>query len=221
MISIITPVWNRSDLTAQYLFSNHIHYPTDPGIQWIIIDNGSTDGTQGILQYWGDIIGSRLVILGNDKNEGFSAACNQGAKRAEGDTLLFLNNDVLVKGDYISPLEKIIRIYPNALAGPQILNFDTGWNKFGDKLISYIAGWCLAMRKVVFQELGGFDEQFSPAYYEDIDLCYNALQKGFEFHQTWLPIQHLGEETGKQLGDDKLKITLANKKKFAKKWRLQ
>ena len=220
MISVITPVWNRRDLTAQYLFGNNIHYPDDPGAQWIIIDNGSTDGTGGILEYWKDIVGRPLVIIKNKTNLGFSVACNQGAARADGDTLLFLNNDILVQGDYLTPLEKALADNPHSLAGPQLVNFDTGWNVFGDKLISYLIGWCLAMPKEVFETLGGFDERFSPAYYEDVDLCYNALQSGYDLQQVWAPIRHLGEESGGQL-EGKREITEANREKFAKKWGLE
>lgn len=221
MISIITPVWNRANLTAQYLYGNNIHYPNDPNVQWIIIDNnGSTDGTGGILQYWKDIIGDRLIILKNETNLGFSVACNQGAARADGETLLFLNNDIEIKGDYLTPLQKALTHNPNSLAGPQLINADTGWNVFGDKLISYLIGWCLAMPKIIFDDLGGFDERFSPAYYEDMDLCYNALQKGYELQQVWVPLQHLGEQSGDQL-DDKRGITEANRVKFAEKWGLE
>lgn len=221
MISVITPVWNRSDLTAQYLFSSNIHYPSDTGVQWIIVNNGSTDGTGGILQYWKDIIGDRLVILKNETNQGFSVACNQGAARADGDMLLFLNNDVSINGDYISPLEKALAHDPNSLAGPYLADFDTGWNVFGDKLISYLAGWCLAMSKTAFDDLGGFDERFSPAYYEDVDLCYNALQKGYKLQSVRVPLRHdPGEQSGGQL-DDKRGITEANRVKFAEKWGLE
>lgn len=220
MISVITPVWNRSGLTAQYLFQNHIHYPNDPGVQWIIVDNGSTDGTGGLLEYWKDIIGNRLIILKNEENRGFSIACNQGAARADGDVFLFLNNDILIKGDYLTPLEKALADNPNSLAGPQKADFDTGWNVFGGKIISYLIGWCLAIPKSIFETLGGFDEQFSPAYYEDVDLCYNALQNGIDLKQIWVPLQHLGEQSGDQLAD-KRKITEANRIKFAKKWGLE
>jgi len=221
-ISIITPVWNMANLTAQFLFSNEIHYSKDPHIQWIIVDNGSTDATEGLLKYWEDImgVGDRLIILKNETNRGFSVACNQGAERAEGDIFLFLNNDVVIKGDYVTPLEKALADNPNSLVGPQLANFDTGWNVFGDKLISYLIGWCLAIPKPNFEALGGFDEQFSPAYYEDVDLCYNALQNGYELQQVWVPLQHLEEQSSGQF-KDKQKITEENRAKFAEKWGLE
>jgi GT2 family glycosyltransferase len=220
MISIITPVWNRSDLTAQYLLGQNIHYPDDPAVQWIIINNGSTDGTGGFLEYWKDIMGERLIVLKNETNLGFSVACNQGAVRANGSILLFLNNDILIKGDYLTPLVMALADNPHSLAGPQLANFDTGWNVFAGKIINYLIGWCLAMTKEIFEALGGFDEQFSPAYYEDVDLCYNALQDGYGLQQVWVPLQHLGEQSGDQL-EGKREITEANRIKFAKKWGLE
>lgn len=221
MISIITPVFNRRDLTAKYLFGNNVHYPNDMGIEWIIIDNGSTDGTGGVLEYWKDIIGPRLKVIKNEENKGFAVACNQGAQRAKGDTLLFLNNDIIINGDYVTPLEKALKHNPHSLAGPQLANFDTGWNKFGDLLISYLVGWCLAIPAAIFAYLGGFDEQYSPAYYEDMDLCYNALKRGYDLQQVWVPVQHLGEQTGLTQLKDREEITKANRAKFAQKWGLK
>jgi GT2 family glycosyltransferase len=220
MISIITPIWNQANLTHQYLLLNEMHYQNDPGVQWIIINNGSTDGTGGTLEYFKDILNDRLIVLKNKTNEGFPRACNQGAARADGDMLLFLNNDIIIKGDYITPLEKALADNPHSLAGPQLANVDTGWNVFGDKLISYLIGWCMAMPKEIFDDLGGFDERYTPAYYEDVDLCYNALQSGYDLQQVWVPLQHLGEQSGKQF-DDREKITRANRIKFAEKWGLK
>lgn len=221
MISVITPVFNRADLTAQYLFGNNVHYPDDPNIEWIIINNGSTDGTSGILEYWKDIIGSRLVVITNEDNKGFPVACNQGAERAQGDILLFINNDVVIQGDYITPLENALN-NNHCLAGAQLIEFDTGWNNFGGQIIPYLAGWCVATLQPIFETLGGFDERYTPAYYEDIDLCYNALKEGLELKEVFVPLRHIGEQTGltQFKRQDRKDITLANKAKFAGKWGL-
>jgi GT2 family glycosyltransferase len=221
MISIITPVWNRGDLTAQYLYSHNIHYPNDPDVEWIIIDNGSTDGTGGILEYWKDIIGSpTLQVIQNKENVGFSKANNQGAKLATGDTLIFLNNDIIIKGDYITVVDRALGDYPASVVGPQLIEYDTGWNIFNGRPIPYLMGWCLAMSRGMFDTLGGFDERYSPAYYEDIDLCYNASKKSYELREVFLPIQHLGEQTGRQL-EGRRQLTEANRVKFAEKWGLR
>jgi GT2 family glycosyltransferase len=219
MISIITPVWNRAHLTAQYLISHNIHYPNPPDIEWIIIDNGSSDNTQGYLDYWKLIFDDSLQIIRNGKNIGFPAACNQGAKVAKGEVLLFLNNDIIVRGDYISPIERQLKDYPDSLVGPQLIDFDTGWNVFDGEPLQYLVGWCLAMRRETYDLLGGFDERYSPAYYEDIDLCYNALQNNIKLRQVWLPLEHIGEQSGHQLRDRR-GVTEANRATFAEKWGL-
>lgn len=221
MISIITPVYNRSDLTAQFLYGNNIHYLSNSGIEWIIIDNGSTDATTGILNYWQHIFGEdRLTVIVNEENLGYSKANNQGVEIARGDTLVFLNNDIVIKGDYLSPLEKALSDNPKSLVGAQLVNTDTGWNVFGDVLIEYLIGWCLAMSKEVYEDIGGFDERYTPADYEDSDLCYAAVQQGYTLEQVFVPLQHLGNQTGKLL-PDRRKITEQNRVKFAEKWGLQ
>lgn len=219
MISIITPVWNNANLTAQYLYTHNIHYPAPPDIEWIIIDNGSTDGTGGILQYWKDIFGPSLKIIKNKENLGFSKANNQGVEQSQKDILVFLNNDIIVVGDYITPLEKALADNPFSIAGPQLIDVDTGWNRFGGETFSYLAGWCVAMKHATYEQLGGFDERYGLAYYEDIDLCYNALRNDCALQRIWLPLRHLGEQTGNRL-PKKRELTEANRKKFAEKWGL-
>jgi GT2 family glycosyltransferase len=220
MISIITPVWNLATLTAQYLYDHSIHYhPSPVDIEWIVVNNGSTDGTGGLLEYWKDTYQLPLRIIKNTENLGFSKANNQGAKEAKGNILVFLNNDISVKGDYIFAIEKAIANNPRSLVGPQLLDFDTGWNVFDGRPISYLVGWCLAMTKEVFDDLGGFDERYTPAYYEDIDLCYNAYKAGYALQVIRLPLRHIGGQTGHQL-KGRRQITEANREKFAQKWGL-
>jgi GT2 family glycosyltransferase len=219
MISIITPVHNRADLTAQYLYGHNVHYPDPPDIEWIIIDNGSTDETGRVLDHWGAIFGDCLSVIRNEKNEGYGVANNQAVERATGDNLVFLNNDIVIKGDYLSPLEQGLAANPKSLVGAQLVDFDTGWNVFGQVMITYLIGWCLAMSRTTFDDLGGFDERYTPADYEDSDLCYAAVQKGYQLEAVFVPLQHLGNQTGKLLPDRRA-ITEANRLKFAAKWGL-
>ena len=218
MISIITPVWNRSDLTAKYLLAHSMIYQNPQDIEWIIVDNGSTDGTEGILDYWQGIMGKPLKVLTNKENKGFSIACNQGARKARGNVLVFLNNDVNIIGDYITIIERTL--IDKQIIGPQLITTDTGWNVFDSQVISYIAGWCMTMTRSTYEYLGGFDERYSPADYEDMDLCYNALKQDFSLQAVRMPLQHLGEQTGNLL-PDRRKITETNRVKFAEKWGLR
>ena len=109
MITAITPVCNRSDLTHQFLMQNWQRYGTvnEPDIRWIVIDNGSTDNTPGLLKIWQSKMNGHLVTVRNKKNQGFGRANNQAFAEHEkhmaaDDVVLFINNDVLVRGDYLS-----------------------------------------------------------------------------------------------------------------------
>lgn len=222
MISIVTPIWNRADLTAQFL-NKSWQFCRSEGVEFILIDNGSTDGTSFLLSAWK---GNRyetpptLRVITNKSNRGFSVANNQGARLATNDTLLFINNDVLIAGDYLSPIIAHLEIHPTCLVGAELLTRDTGWNVFGGRPIPYIPGWCLAMKRKTFRDLGGFDEQYSPGDYEDIDICYAAQKAGRELHELRLPLAHLSNQTARQL-ENRRGMTEKHRELFAEKWGLQ
>lgn len=216
-VSIITPVWNRADLTFNFL-NQSLHYLGDKkGVEWIIVDNGSHDGTPGVMRAFENKINVRTIR--NDTNIGFGAANNQAAKVAKGDVLLFINNDVQISGDYITPITDTLERVPNAIVGAELLNYDTGWNVFDGKIISYIHGWCVALTKEAFNELGCFDERYTPGDYEDIDLSYTATQQDYVLMAVSLPLRHMSGQTGRQLPDRRA-MTEKHRGLFAEKWSL-
>ncbi len=88
-VSIIIPVFNRVEFTQKCLES--LFQNTPDGIyELIVIDNASTDGTKIFLQA---LINRNFKVITNKENLGFAKACNQGARAASADYLLFLNND--------------------------------------------------------------------------------------------------------------------------------
>lgn len=217
-VSVITPVWNRADLTFNFLNQN-LHYLGDmPGVEWIIVDNGSHDGTPGVLKAFENKVNVKLIR--NDTNIGFGAANNQAAEVAKGDVFIFINNDVLISGDYITPISDALDRIPGAVVGAELLNYDTGWNVFDGKVIEYIHGWCVAMTSKTFEELGGFDERYTPGDYEDIDLSYMATQQDRLLMAVNLPLKHLSGQTGRQL-PNRREMTEKHRGLFAEKWRLQ
>lgn len=220
-ISVITPVLNRADLTSNFLTQNWMLYSLEPSIEWIIIDNGSTDPTNAALMTWNNTMRHRLKVITNPENYGFSKASNQGVKVAGGEILVFLNNDVIVKGDYVGRIVSKLVDYPTGLVGAHLINYPTGWNIFGTQIIPYLAGWCLAMRAETFNTLSGFDERYTPADYEDIDLCYAAVLDSRPLIPIDLPLHHISNQTGHFFLPNRREITEQNKIKFAKKWGLK
>jgi GT2 family glycosyltransferase len=212
--SIITPVWNRADLTFNFL-NQHLRPMVGGRPEIVIIDNGSTDTTTSVLAAFTKKLD--LKYIRNDKNVGFGRANNQGAKLATGDILIFLNNDVIISGDYITPIGKHLEQTARSITGAELLAFDTGWNVFDGKVIPYITGWCLAMTRAAFEELGGFDERYIPGDYEDIDICYAATQAGYSLQPLQLPLYHLSGQTARQLPDRRA-MTEKHRRLFVEKW---
>lgn len=221
-LSIITPVWNRSQLTWQYLSKSLIYL--NPGhskyeIEFIIVDNGSTDNTIDVVSRIKTQ--ANIEIISNQKNLGFSIACNQGANLASGRNLLFLNNDIIVKGNYASIIIDFLDNQHKIIVGAEIHEHDTGWNVFGNEIVKYIPGWCLALKYDDFFELGSFDTRYSPCDYEDMDLSLNAQKQGYTLVRLPVPIDHISGQSGLQIGvEERKEITRRNRLKFAEKWGL-
>jgi len=199
IVSIITLTFNKAAFTYQHLESILAH--TDVPYELIIVDKGSTDETTYLL----DRV-ENVTIIKNDENSGFIKGCNQGANKAKGKYLLFLNNDVIVTPGWLSNLVKTIENYPKCgavgckliwhngrlqEAGSIIwsdgsaLGYGQGDNPMRPEYsylreVDYCSGACLLVRKDLFQSLGGFDERYIPACYEDSDLCLGIWGLGYK-----------------------------------------
>lgn len=215
-VSILTAVWNQIQFTAGYLNFLNMYLPADTEV--VIFDNGSNDGTQDCLAMWEKRC-KWLRIMSSNDNLGFAKANNILARNSMGDYLIFLNNDIRVDGDFISPLVDPLVKDPKQIAGATLYDFDTGWNRFGNTIIPYIGGWCFAMHHTEFDNLGGLDERYGICDYEDIDLSYTAVQNGHALTQVVTPLMHYHGMTGARLGNRQA-ITEANRIKFAQKWNL-
>ena len=169
-------------------------------VEVVVVDNASRDGTPERLEQ--EVEGVRVVA--NHENVGFARAANQGAELAGGELVAFLNNDALVHDGWLAPLvEAVDRDARVAAAGPRLLNLDgslqeagalvardgSTWSYgYGDdpdrpeyrfpRLVDYAAGACLLVRRTALLECGGFADAYSPAYYEDVDLCFALAARG-------------------------------------------
>lgn len=102
-VSIIIPVFNKVEFTRKCLEAIIKNTPREL-YEVIIIDNASTDGTRDFLK----CLEGDVKIITNEKNLGFARACNQGARMASTDYLLFLNNDTEPKKGWLEPLLNIL-----------------------------------------------------------------------------------------------------------------
>lgn len=197
-ISVVIVLFNQVGLTLETLTA--LSAQTGPSFETILVDNGSTDATPDLLAR---VQGAK--ILRNADNRGFLLAANQGAARARGRHILFLNSDAFVQpGAFAAALARIDGDGSIGAVGAKIILTDGRLQEAGNWVdrngaaqsygrgddpdapaysvprdVDYCSGAFLLVRQPLWAMLGGFDPIFVPAYYEDTDFCLRVWRAGF------------------------------------------
>lgn len=238
-VSIIIPVFNNWHFTYKCLQSLHQH--TSGSYELIVVDNNSTDVTPKLLA---DMEG--IDVITNSTNEVFVNACNQAASQARGEYLLLLNNDTEVTSGWVEalmapfsdPITGIVGaklVYPDGSlqeAGGIIWRDGNGCNYgHGDnpdlpqysyrKAVDYCSGACLMITRKLWEDIGGFDQRYAPAYYEDTDLCFAVRAKNFKviYQPRAVVVHYGGASAGKETTSGYKRFQEVNRHKFVEKWR--
>ncbi|MGB0514599.1 MAG: glycosyltransferase, partial [Wenzhouxiangellaceae bacterium] len=84
----------------------------------------------------------------------------------------------------------------------------------------YVSGACLAIDRELFNELGGFDKHYAPAYYEDTDLCFKVRQRGLKvLYQPASTVIHFeGGTSGTDETTGAKRHQVVNRERFAERW---
>ena len=197
-VSIVIPNYNGKHFLEDCL--NSVFAQDIENMEVIVVDNGSTDGSQ---EYLSTYPGVRTIAL--DKNYGFCGAVNAGIRAAEGEYVILLNNDTEVDKKFTKELlnaikedEKIFSCSSKMIQFHDRTRMDDagdyycalGW-AFGrgkngriehyDEPVEIFAACAGAAiyRKKMFESLGYFDENHF-AYLEDIDVGYRARIHGYK-----------------------------------------
>lgn len=213
-ISVVIPNWNGKELLEKNLPSvlEAAANPKNRILEVIIVDDKSTDDSVSFLQ---KNFAGKIKLIRHTKNRGFSSGVNTGVRSAKGSVVVLLNTDVRPEKNF---LESIIRVF----ADPDIfaVSFhEPGWSyskgEFKDGYIVHsptresdkiedtfwVSGGSGAFRRSVWVSLGGMDEKLlSPLYWEDVDLGYRALKRGYRL--VWDPkaiVHHEHESTTRKL----------------------
>lgn len=241
MVSIVIPVYNQFNYTYHCIESILMN-SADVTYEIIVANDCSTDIT-GEMQ---DIVhGVKLVT--NETNLRFLKNCNHAAEKAKGKYILFLNNDTLVKENWLEPLVSLCEkdaqvglvgsklLYPDGTlqeAGGIVWRDGSAWN-FGNgddasaseynyvKDVDYISGAAIMIPRRLWEEIGGFDEYFAPAYCEDSDLAFAVRDKGYKvMYQPKSEVIHFeGISNGTDLSEGQKAYQVLNQRKFVHKWR--
>lgn len=163
------------------------------GLEIVCVDNASADDLSAALS------GFAIRRIDNSVNLGFGHACNIGAAAASGEYLLFMNPDVRLEADAVDALLQAAERYPNCSVFVPRTNTVDGrlWFReeneidrlsgvplptrirqvWGDCCIRFVNGGVFMIKRTLFLETGGFDEDIF-LYYEDDDLSHRLLQRG-------------------------------------------
>ncbi len=240
IVSIIIPVFNHYSMTLACLKSIADEYCGTP-IEIIVVDDCSSDETTKIADAVNNLILSRNTI-----NSGFIHSCNQGALVAQGEYLVFLNNDTIVKRRWLTALLACFLenplcgvagsklVYPDGKlqeAGGIIFDDASGWNyghladpdepRFNYRRpVDYCSGACIMLRKSHFDSLGGFDTYYAPAYYEDTDLAFKTRKAGLQvIYQPRSCVIHFeGISSGLDVNSGTKHFQQINNEKFVSRW---
>jgi GT2 family glycosyltransferase len=187
----------------------------------IVVDNGSTDGSQEMLsEKFPDV-----KIIQNDHNVGLSKASNQGIMATQGEYVLLLNNDTLVNAPSLDAMVEFLSETPDAGAvGGILLNADGSFQSAGNnfsslreeffiatrlgllltptypsfspdgrvKIVGWLSSACLLLRREALMQVGLLDEDYF-IYGDEADLQYRLHKKGWKvYFQPGVNTIHFG-----------------------------
>ncbi|MBV9201987.1 MAG: class I SAM-dependent methyltransferase [Alphaproteobacteria bacterium] len=202
VVSILLILHNRAELTFGCLTSIiHSLRDTEISTEVLIFDNDSNDRTADLLDR---VTGAKIIR--SSQNLHFLRSVNRTAREAIGKYILLLNNDTqLIPGSVEAALSTIASdnkigavggrlILPDGTlqeAGSIVWNDGTcsgygrGRNPSDPEFmfrreVDYCSAAFLLTPRRLFEQLGGFDQRYAPAYYEDADYCLRLWQAGFK-----------------------------------------
>lgn len=189
-------------------------YPPNNIIEIIVVDNASTDGSVKLVT----TEFPEVKVIRHKVNRGFSASVNTGLRASKGDLIVLLNTDVIPEKNF---LEKVLPEFDdkNVFAvslhengyGPGKASFTDGYialAKGEEKNLVQstfsVSGGSGVFRRDLMVEIGGMDEKLlSPFYWEDVDLAFRAMKRGYKL--LWSPfgvVEHHHETTISKLPQD-------------------
>ena len=239
-VSIIIPAFNKFALTYHCIASIVLAF-NETSYEVILADDCSTDETSKAES----IIGN-LVISRNEENLRFLKSCNAAALRAKGDYIIFLNNDTEVSSYWIDELinqhEQDATV---GLTGSKLINLDGTLQEAGGIIwgngepwnvgrnespfapewnyvreVDYVTGAAMCITTTLWNELGGFSEEYAPCYYEDTDLSFKVREAGYKV--LYVPhsevIHFEGQSHGKDIKVGLKQYQKVNESTFKRKW---
>lgn len=241
LVTVVIPVYEKIEYTTRCLRSIATTWSERVNPRIVVVDDASPDGSAH------ELIGIPLVdVLCNGRNAGYLRSTNRGALLADTPYVCFLNNDTEVKPGWLDWLVRTAEedptvgavgsklVYPDGTlqeAGSIIWSDASGWNYGrGDdphkaqynyrRDVDFCSAASMLIRTDLLRKIGGFDDRYAPAYYEDADLCFEVRAHGFRsVYEPGSEIVHYeGISSGTDLTSGVKRYQVVNQPKFLQKW---
>jgi len=221
--TIVVLSYNGKSVTEKFI---ELLYANTSTFNLIMIDNGSTDGTKEYLSESLGKFDNHTLVL-NDQNLGVIGGRNMGFALYQNeptDLLCFLDNDQFVRKEWLEQYREFMDAGNFDVIGADAWLMDATFmprkncKKAGEPYSYVGCGGMMVKRKVV-EDIGMFDDQFNPAYFEDPDFNFRARKNGYKIGWNYLAkIDHLPHQTlGKN--NNRMNIFAQSYNKFKAKWK--
>lgn len=192
---IAIPIWNKKELTERCV--NSILSNTIFPYRILLIDNASYEPTRKYLEGLALRDPDRIKLIVNKENLGYTAAGNQGMKFSDAEYVCILNNDTIVCKGWLSEMVKAAELSGDiGIVNPSSNTFGlnkkktTSLEEFAAVLnkensgkyveLGAAVGFCYLVKRKVIEEIGYWDERFSPGYFEDTEYAMRAKKNGYK-----------------------------------------
>lgn len=215
-VSFVVPTYRRPDALKQTLAALlDLDWPAE-GYEVIVVDDGSGDSTAAVVAELARH--DPRINYHRQANSGVATARNNGAKLAAGELLIFLDDDMLVERDHIRAQLAVTERYGDCLvnghwvfsAATHAALAKTAFGRYrialedeirerfpmtplgdGRFQTTQVTAADLAVPAHIFSALGGFDERFPYAGYEDQEFCHRAHSAGYRLiYDPAIRLQH-------------------------------
>lgn len=239
-ISIVIPVHNKFPVTYHCLAALLFAY-NEADFEVVLVDDGSSDETATI-----ESLVTGIVYLRNETSQGFIRSCNRGAASARGEYIVMLNNDTEPTAYWLDELLFTFAQFDQVgLAGSKLLypdgslqeaggivwatgnpwNYGRGGNASDPRFnytrqADYLSGAAIMLSKRVWDQVGGFSEEYCPAYFEDTDLAFKVRAAGYKTVYAPLSVVYHfeGISSGTDVASGTKRYQEINRPKFKQKW---
>ncbi len=235
--SIVILSYNTMEKTRNCIESIYKNTNADD-YEIVVIDNASTDGS---VEYLKGCNGIKLLL--NEENKGFAGGCNQGIRMAEkNNDIWLLNSDTLIAKNALFWLRMGLYEEENTGACGSVSNYSPNYQNINENHVrdidyetvakkynvyksnaieekNWLVGFSMLIKREALEKSGYLDEQFFPGNFEDNDLSYRLLEKGYKLkvcHNSF--VFHYGNSSFNKT-DKQAASLLENKQKFIDKWK--